>query len=73
MNKLFGSVAASLKTTALGVMALLTVVGTVGSALLDGDPATNPDWNAAATEVMLAIALIFSRDADVTSEKAKLK
>ena len=31
------------KTTGLGVCALLTAVGTAGTALLDGDPATQPD------------------------------
>ena len=31
------------KTTGLGVCALLTAVGTAGTALLDGDPETQPD------------------------------
>jgi hypothetical protein len=38
--------------------------------MLDGDPATTPDWNIVAASIVAGYALINARDAGVTSEKS---
>lgn len=63
----------SWKTTLFGAGGLAAVAFTAISALLDGDPTTNPDWNILITASLPAIGLLFSRDNNVTSEQAGAK
>lgn len=63
----------SWRTTIFGAGGLLVVVANTVSALLDGDPLTNPDWSAVAGVVSIAIGLFFARDNKVTSEAAGAK
>ena len=64
---------ASWKTTLFGAGGLVIVLANVASMLLDGDPATNPDWGVTFAAVMPSIAALFARDNDVTSEEAGAK
>jgi hypothetical protein len=73
MNKLLTASVRSWKTTALGVLMAVDAVGHAVMSLIDGDPLTNPDWNVTIMLVAAAIALIFARDADVSSKEAGLK
>jgi hypothetical protein len=60
----------SWKTTALGITTVLAAVAAIVQALLDNDPATNPDFTVAIAAITSGIGLIFARDNNVTSEKA---
>lgn len=60
---------ASWRTTVLGFLALAGALVGFGTALLDGDPATQPDLD----KLLLAAAgagLMAARDNGVTSERA---
>jgi len=63
----------SWKTTLFGAGGIATVLFSAVAALLDGDPATNPDWNLVLGAVLPAIGLLFARDNNVTSEQAGVK
>jgi len=56
-----------------GVGGLATVILSAVSALLDGNPATNPDWTAVIAGAAACIGLLFARDHKVTSEDAGIK
>lgn len=56
------------KTTGLAILAAFTAWGGALHAVLDGDAATTADWDTVMTLTLLAIGMLFSRDADVTSE-----
>ena len=63
----------SWKTTVMGVCAILSAVVGAVKLLVDGDPATNPDWTAVIAAVAAGIGLIAARDNDKTSESAGAK
>ncbi len=52
----------SWRTTVLGILAILGAIISVVKPLIDGDPATNPDFGAAFTAIMAGIGLICARD-----------
>ena len=56
----------SWRTTTLGIITILTAVAGVVQALVDNDPATNPDFTVAVAAVVSGIGLIFAKDAKVT-------
>jgi hypothetical protein len=62
----------SWKTTLLGVFALLGAICAAGTALLDGNPETAPDF-ASILSGLTGLGLIFARDNDVSSEDAGAK
>lgn len=51
------------KTTLTGILGILAAVASAAKALIDGDPATNPDWAATWAAIMLGIGLITASDA----------
>ena len=55
--------ASSWKTTLCGVCVLFSALAAVGVALLDGDPATNPDF-AHVIQAAVGLGLLFSKDHD---------
>jgi len=57
----------SWKTTATGIMAILTALIAVGQALVAGH---QPDYTTALPSVMAGFGLIFARDNNVTSAQA---
>jgi hypothetical protein len=61
------------KTTGLGIASLVQCLGGVLTLFLDGNPATNPDWNIVGAQIATAIGLIFCRDFNVTSEGNKIR
>jgi predicted aconitase with swiveling domain len=63
----------SWRTTTSGVIAILLAFGAAAQALIDGNPATNPDWAAVGAAVMAGIGLLTARDHKVTSEQAGAK
>lgn len=52
----------SWRTTVFGILLILHAVSGAGVALLDSDPATNPDWDSAKIEVLAGAGLLFARD-----------
>lgn len=54
------------KTTILGVISIVSAVSLAAKALLDGDPATNPDWGATWTAIVAGFGLIVARDFNVS-------
>ena len=63
----------SWKTTIFGAGGLLAVVVSVISTLFDGDATTNPDWALLIAATGPAIAAIFARDNDKSSEDVGTK
>jgi hypothetical protein len=61
------------KTSIFGTGGLLVIVANVASMLLDGDPATNPDWSVVFAAAMPSLGVLFARDANVTSKELGLK
>ena len=61
---------ASWRTSLFGIGGLITVLAAAASALLDGNPATNPDWVAVVASASACIGLLFARDNKVTSAQA---
>ena len=57
----------SWKTTTLGASALLIIIGNVLHQLLDGDPATNPDWNMVIPTFIAATVGLFAKDHNVSN------
>ena len=57
---------ANWKTTLLGILTLLAAITAAGKALLDGDPATNPDWGAVSAAATAGLGLIYAKDKNVT-------
>lgn len=63
----------SWRTSLFGTGGLVTLLASVASALLDGDPATNVDWTLTIAAAMPCIAALFARDNKVSSEAAGVK
>ncbi len=59
----------SWKTTAGGISGILVVVFGAVQLMLDGKPATNPDWTLVIGAITAGIGLIFARDNNKTSEQ----
>ena len=57
-------------TTILGSGLALTALITALVAWTDGDPTTNPNWQLVIVEILGALGLIASRDANKTSEQS---
>lgn len=58
------------KTTGGAIATLIALAAGASALLLDGDPATNPDWAALVPVAILCFGVVFARDHDVSSEKA---
>ena len=58
----------SWRTTVAGILTILGALASAGKALVDNDPATNPDWMLISTAVATGWGLITARDAKVSSE-----
>lgn len=54
------------KTTAAGIIGVATVILTQVGAMLDGNPATVPQWELVTPAVIACIGLLFAKDANVT-------
>ncbi len=52
------------------IVGVLVALGVAAQSLLDGNPATNPDWSSLATVIILAYGLFTARQNNVTSEQA---
>ena len=63
----------SWKTTAAGVVAFIAAASTQVSAMIDGDPLTNPEWGVVIASFMVLVGLFSARDNGVTSEQAGAK
>lgn len=50
-------------TTVAGVGAILVAVGSILTAMFDGDASTSPDYTAAVAAIIAGIGLIFAKDA----------
>jgi len=53
---------ANWRTTTLGILGLIIALGTALRAMLDGDPATVPDWNTVGMVLLPVIGCILGRD-----------
>lgn len=67
------SLTKSPKTTGAGIAALLALAAGAAGLLLDGDPATSPQWSLIVPEALAILGLIFARDHNVSSEAAGAK
>ena len=63
----------SWKTTVCGVLAVVVAASNAAMAILDSDPATNPDWAIIAATLMTAIGLFSARDNGKSSEDVGVK
>lgn len=63
----------SWKTTVTGVCAILIAVAGAVKLLVDGDPASNPDYTAVLAAVAAGIGLITARDNNKSSEDVGVK
>jgi len=63
----------SWKTTLLGWIAALVVLGSAVVAQFDNDPETKPDWTIAIAAIAGAAGLTAARDNDKKSEKVGAK
>ncbi len=68
MDKLMKSVSSSWKTTVAGIALAVSQLANAVNMLFDGNPDTNPDWNAVILAVIAAIGLFAARDSDKSSE-----
>lgn len=63
----------SWRTTILGILAALSLLGPQLTAILDDDPTTNPDWSVIFAALGIGGAGVVSRDNGVSSEDAGVK
>lgn len=59
----------SWKTSLMGILSLLVAAALIGKAVLDGDPTTQPDFDALFA-ALAGLGLIAARDNNVTSKDA---
>ncbi len=59
-----------MKTTLLGIAAIVQVLAAALIAQFDTNPATVADWSAVATQITLGVALLFARDNKVSDQQA---
>lgn len=64
---------ANWRTTIAGIGLILAAVGTAIVAVTDDDPSTVIQAEVLVTQIMCGLALIFARDAAVSSEKSGAK
>ena len=73
MNGTFKAIVASKQTTAGAVLlAVITLLQAIRF-LVDGDPATNPDWNEVVSFLTLAWVALMARDAVVSDQKSGVR
>lgn len=58
---------ASWKTSLLGAGGLVWLLTDAVELLMDGNPATNPDWNIVVPALLTALAAIFAKDSNVSN------
>ena len=63
----------SWRTSSLGILAIISAICGAATAILDGNPATNPDWTTIVSAVTAGVGLMTARDANVSSEAQGLK
>ena len=71
MGSILKIAAANPRTTAAGIIAAVIAILDGVMKLLDGDPATNPEYAVIIALVLAAIGLIRARDDVVTSTKLR--
>lgn len=60
----------SWKTTLAGILQFFVIAAQQLGTLLDGNDATNPEWNIVIASLITLIGLITARDNDVNSKAA---
>lgn len=63
----------SWKTTTAAVLGVVALAATQGAAMLDGDPATVPNWALVVAALPGLVGLFFARDNDRSSEDVGAK
>lgn len=63
----------SWKTSAAGIAAIVVAVASCAQAMLDGDPATSPNFEVAIAAIISGLGLLFARDNNVSSETVGAK
>lgn len=56
----------SWKTTLFGVLSIISALASAGTAMLDGNPLTNPDWSLVTAAITAGLAAIMAKDKNVT-------
>jgi hypothetical protein len=57
----------SWRTTLFGVLGIVGAIVSAVMALIDGNPATNPNWELTFSAIMAGVAAIFAKDAKVSN------
>ena len=52
--------------TILGIIQIVQALAAAATALVDGDPATNPEWGALVTAIIAGVGLILAKGAGTT-------
>lgn len=63
----------SWRTTTTAILAILGLLAPAIAAAVDGNPATDPNWQIVIPAVIAAATGLFARDNKVTSEQAGAK
>ena len=61
------------KTTSAAVGMIIVAIGPALRAILDGDPSTLPNYKVLVPELIAAVALLFARDADKSSQDSGVR
>jgi len=61
----------SWRTTTAGILAVAGALIAAAQALLDGNPATNPDWAAVGAAIVAGFGLIAAKDFNVSGSGPK--
>ena len=70
---MFTAAIRSWKTTLAACLLAVDAILHAVSAMLDGNPLTNPDWSTVVMLLVAAAGLLFARDSDVSSQDSGIR
>ena len=73
LNQYIDAMPTGIRLKFIAIVSLLSVITGAASLLLDGNPATNPDWTATIAALTAAWGLLVARQNNVSSEDVGIK